>query len=356
MRTKGFRQKLAVLFFLFAIIAILSACGAPAAEEPAAPVEEPAEPAPEDPIEPIDPSPIEPVQYGQDSRTELLQHTDPKLREMAASVAIFVHSKQVNFSGSSVTIDGYTLNEMSEMGQLVKDANAPLCTGELFASQIAPGFCTGFLVKEDILVTAGHCLNKTPCSDTSIVFGYFMEPDNSLATLTPNNVFKCEEVIAQASPNQDNQYLDYAIIKLDRPTGREGLDYTIVDGLGAQDNVAVIGYPSGIPLKIASNAVVLSNEAGNPFFITNLDAFGSNSGSPVINTATYQVEGILVRGTADYVLSNDGSCVQVNRCPEGGGVNCAGENATKMAIVSEIIPENLGAWWWESVKKLFIEE
>lgn len=352
MHKKSYRQKLLVFCFLFAILAILSACGAPAAEEPAAPEE----PAPEEPTEPIEPSPIEPVQYGQDSRTELLQHSDPKLREMAASVAVFVHTKQLNFSGNSVALSGYTLNEMSEMGQLVKDANAPLCTGELFASQTAPGFCTGFLVNEDVLITAGHCLVKNPCSDTSIVFGYFMEPDNSLATLTPNNVFKCKEVIVQASPNEDNQFLDYAIIKLDRPTGRESLDYTIIDDLGTQDSVAVIGYPSGIPLKIASNAVVLSNEIEEPYFVTNLDTFGSNSGSPVINTETYQVEGILVRGTADYVLSNNGSCVRVNRCPESGSVNCAGENATKMKLVSEFIPEISDVSWWESVKKLFVEE
>ena len=341
MHTKGFRQKLPILFFFFTILAILSACGAPAAEEPA---------APEVPAEGL------PVTYGQDSRTELFQHTDSNLKKMAASVAVFVHSEQVKISGNTVTIDGYTLNEMSELGQLVKDTNAPLCSGELFASQSAPGFCTGFLVKKDILVTAGHCLNKTPCSDTSIVFGYFMEPDNSLAALTLNNVFKCEEVIAQVSPNQDNQFMDYAIIRLDRSTGRDGLDHTIVDDLGTQDNVAVIGYPSGIPLKIASNAVVLSNETEEPFFVTNLDTFGSNSGSPIINMDTYQVEGILVRGTTDYVLSDDGSCVQVNRCPERGGVNCAGENATKISIVAEFIPENSDVSWWESVKKLFLEE
>jgi hypothetical protein len=327
-----FRNKLIFLGVIFIILMILSACGAPAATEAPA--------APEAPAEPIEPSEGYPVQYGQDSRLELYQHSDSKLKEMAASVAVFVHSQQVHISGNSVTLDGYTLNEMSELGWLVKGINAPMCAGELFASQIAPGFCTGFLVKEDIVVTAGHCLQKNPCSDTSIVFGFQMESENSLAALNRDNVYRCTEVIAQVTPSPNNRNLDYAIIRLDRSTGRAGLDLATEDLLEAQEEVSVLGHPSGLPMKIAAEAFVMSNGASDPFFITNLDTFGSNSGSPVINSATYQVEGILVRGETDYVLSNDGSCVQVNRCPENGGINCAGENATKMAVVSEAIPDS----------------
>lgn len=340
-------RSLLLSVFLFILMVILSACaGAPAATEAPAP-EGPAVPeapaATEAPEEPVEPSEQYPVQYGQDTRTELFQHSDSKLKEMAASVAIFVHKNQVNVSGTTATLDGYSLNEMSEMGWLVNGVNLPMCADELFSSQTAPGFCTGFLVREDILVTAGHCLQKAACSDTSIVFGFQMESSTSLAGMTRDNVFKCAEVIAQVLPNQENHYLDYAIIKLDRPTGRAGLGYAVDDQLTAQDNVAVLGYPSGLPQKIASNAFVLRNDASSPFFIANLDTFGSNSGSPVINTNTYQVEGILVRGTTDYILSDDRSCVQVNRCPEGGDLNCAGENATKMATLAEAIPESVSS-------------
>jgi V8-like Glu-specific endopeptidase len=326
------RRSFLLLALLCIAIAILSACaGAPAAEAP----EEPAAP------EPVEPGQGLPVQYGQDTRTELFQHPDSTLKEIAASVAIFVHKNQVTVSGSTVILDSYTLNEMSVLGWLVNSANLPMCSDELFSSQPAPGFCTGFLVGEDILVTAGHCLQKTACTDTNIVFGFQMESDSSLVMITKEDVFECEEILAQVSPNSENHYLDYAILKLDRPTGRAGLSYSVDDQLQAQDDVAVLGYPSGLPLKIASNAFVMSNEAGSPFFVTNLDTFGSNSGSPVINMDTYHVEGILVRGTTDYVLSDNGSCVQVNRCPESGNLNCAGENATKMAMLAEPISENM---------------
>lgn len=325
-------QSLIILPVLTLLLAVLSACaGAPAAEAPA---------APEEPAQPVEPGEGLPVTYGQDSRTEVFQHTDPKLKEMAASIAIFVHRDRVKISGNSVTLDGYTLNEMSEMGWLVGGVHAPVCAGELFTSQVAPGFCTGFLVKDDILVTAGHCLQKTPCSDTSIVFGFQMESGDSLAKVTKENIFYCAEVIAQATSSPENRSPDYAVIRLDRLPERAGLDYATGDGLKAEDRVAVIGYPSGLPMKIASDATVMSNVTSDSFFIANLDTFGSNSGSPVINVATYQVEGILVSGMPDYVLSGDDLCVEVNRCPESGGINCAGENVTKMAMVAGQIPES----------------
>jgi hypothetical protein len=261
---------------------------------------------------------------------------------MAVSVAVLVHSQQVNASGDSVLLEGYTLNEMSELGWLVDGVSAPMCSDELFTTQPAPGFCTGFLVDEDILVTAGHCLQKAPCSETEVVFGFQMESVNSLTSLSNDNIFNCAEVIAQEIPGKNNNYLDYAIIKLDRPTGRPGLPFTPDDHIETQNTVAVLGHPSGLPMKIASDAFVISNNPGDPFFITNLDTFGSNSGSPVINTETYQVEGILVRGEIDYVLSENGACIQVNRCPESGGTNCSGENATKMARLVEHIPESTG--------------
>jgi V8-like Glu-specific endopeptidase len=332
------RNKLRILFLLVSLplaLSVLSACGAPAATQaPAAPA------APATAEAPVEPSVQYPVQYGQDSRAEIFQLADTKLKGMAASVAVLVRPEQINISGNSVTLDGYTLNDMSEMGWLVEGTNAPMCSGELFTSQPAPGFCTGFLVNDDLLVTAEHCLQRTSCSNTIIVFGFQLESNDSFAPLTKDNIFKCTEVIAQTTPSQDNQYLDYAILKLDRPTGRKGLAYATDDHLTSQDNLAVLGYPSGLPQKIASNAYVMSNDANSPTFVTNLDTFGSNSGSPVINTNIYQVEGILVSGSTDYVLSGDGSCVRVNRCPEGGSITCAGETAVKMTMLAERISEN----------------
>jgi hypothetical protein len=213
-----------------------------------------------------------------------------------------------------------------------------MCADELFSSQAAPGFCSsGGKTFSSLQGIAAKTAAPIPASCS--VSNGIRQRTGKLAKM----MYSVLGVLAQALPAQENGSLDYAIIKLERPTGRAGLAYSTGDLLQAQDNVAVMGYPSGLPQKIASNAFVLSNDSSSPFFVANLDTFGSNSGSPVINTSTYQVEGILVRGTTDYVLSSEATCVQVNRCPEGGDANCAGENATKMAMLAERISESIAS-------------
>ena len=103
-----------------------------------------------------------------------------------------------------------------------------------------------------------------------------------------------------------------------------------------------------LPVKIASEANVIQTtgvmqtESGELLsvesqFVTNLDTFGGNSGSPVINTDSYKVVGILVGGDQDYVQSTEELCVEVNRC-ELSGVGCTGESVTKMSYLVEFIP------------------
>jgi hypothetical protein len=62
----------------------------------------------------------------------------------------------------------------------------------------------------------------------------------------------------------------------------------------------VIGHPNGLPTKFADGAQVRGN-AHKDFFVANLDTYGGNSGSPVFNAVSLEVEGILVRGENDFV-------------------------------------------------------
>jgi hypothetical protein len=93
--------------------------------------------------------------------------------------------------------------------------------------------------------------------------------------------------------------LDYAIILLDRETDRDPFRFRTGAKIDKGDNLAMIGAPSGLPLKLADGAKVTINSA-TTWFGTNLDAFGGNSGGPVYNTAGLNmIEGILVRGRVD---------------------------------------------------------
>jgi hypothetical protein len=101
--------------------------------------------------------------------------------------------------------------------------------------------------------------------------------------------------------------------------------------IGNGTAVHIIGHPSGIPAKYAPGATVRDNTP-TTFFRANLDAFGGNSGSPVFDSATHEVEGLLVRGATDYVPS--GSCTIALVIPTTG---TGGEDVTRATEFSALV-------------------
>ena len=73
------------------------------------------------------------------------------------------------------------------------------------------------------------------------------------------------------------------------------------------------------------------NQPTDDTFMTNLDTFGGNSGSPVYNAKTHKVEGILVRGERDYVPNEDGSGMVTTVCDEW----CSGEECQVIKHVAD---------------------
>lgn len=202
-----------------------------------------------------------------------------------------------------------------------------VCSDERFAKQKVIADCTGFLVKDDVLVTAGHCVTSPGstiqntvnhnCANYSWVFDFKVGSSGSYNTsgISTENVFGCKKIIyATVSLKRD-----FALIQLSRKTKRTPLKIRKYGKIKDAQEIFVIGHPSGLPMKFADGAKVQSNDFLN-FFSTNLDTFGGNSGSPVFNAQTKKVEGILVRGRNDYVPSQDPSerCLRVNKCNEDG--------------------------------------
>lgn len=108
--------------------------------------------------------------------------------------------------------------------------------------------------------------------------------------------------------------------------------------------VTAIGYPSGLPVKIAGNAKV-RKVTSDGYFVSDVDTFGGSSGGPVFNTATFKIEGVLVRGGVDYVyganavedpkspyLQEPG---EANVYPQDGG---RGEDVTFSTVFQSMIP------------------
>jgi len=113
----------------------------------------------------------------------------------------------------------------------------------------------------------------------------------------------------------------------------------------------MIGYPLGTPMKLAKNARVIFNNEEAQSFITNLDAFEGNSGSPVFNEKN-EVSGILVNGTpmSSFIKDTGRSCSFYNHCDESGkeckvadssylpGFQATGSGVQRIRAILDLLP------------------
>lgn len=263
------------------------------------------------------------VVYGVDDRREAHEIDDPSAQRNADSVASLIDIGNITDNG-----DGTSTIETVKFG----DANN-LCSNERFRDQPTSPFCSGFLVSPDLLATAGHCINGNNLARTRFVFGFKMKPDGTANVVIPNEqIFLGVGIVAH---ELDQSGADFAVVKLERVVqGRVPLSMRRTGKVSDQSGLYVIGHPSGLPLKYAAGAVVREN-ASDDYFVANLDTYGGNSGSPVFNAASDEVEGILVRGETDFVLAN--GCRVSNVCPTTG---CRGEDVTRTTLFSQHVPES----------------
>jgi V8-like Glu-specific endopeptidase len=256
----------------------------------------------------------QPVVYGVDNRQDVPQHSDASLRRLAeASTLTLVLSGSINESNpNNITFPGPNLGQARN-----------LCATERFRDDPTAGNCSGTLIANDLVLTAGHCISSATCADNRFVFGYRREANGAMRTVTSADVFRCSAVVARELTST----VDYAVVRLDRaatPRFTVAPVRTQATVLDVGQRVTVIGSPSGILHKIDSGGSVRDARASTlDYFVANTDTFGGNSGSGVYENDSYQLSGILVRGETDYVAN--GNCNIVNVCTESG---CQGEDIT----------------------------
>lgn len=261
------------------------------------------------------------VIYGSDDRVDYYQMPAP-FQNLAAATALLVGKASLSSYGGTTYLKSKTYG-----------TEGNLCRDEAFWDQPTAGFCTGFLVAPDIVVTAGHCIvSAADCNITRLVFNHSVFSSGEYPTSAPDDhVYACRDLLAR---NYDQKGADYSVIRLDRPvSGVTPMQVRRQGALQPGEFVAILGHPSGLPLKLAAGAQV--RHVQSDFFVTNVDAYGGNSGSPIINLQTGLVEGIDVRGNLDFELDPSGHCKRSVHCTNDG---CRGEDATAISEVISYIP------------------
>lgn len=257
--------------------------------------------------------------YGVDDRKDLFLVDDQGILNDADCVVSLFQNREVVDNG-----DGTSTLAVKNFG-----TEYNLCNNERFREQPTGAFCSGFLVAPDIVATAGHCVNPSNVTNILFVFGFRMVDKTTPQTIIDNNeIYRGKDIIDQ----KETAGADWAIVKLERAVTNHTIAEVRRTGI-IQDNQAVhvIGHPCGLPTKFAGGAKVRDNTP-NEFFVANLDTYGGNSGSPVFNSDTHQVEGILVRGETDFASSN--GCDVSLVCPSTG---CRGEDCTKTTEFSSLL-------------------
>lgn len=258
------------------------------------------------------------VIYGDDDRAELYQVQDQAVVNVGKSTAVMMRKSDLVKLG---TIYNITSGKFGEEFRL--------CKNEPYYDQPSAGLCSAFLVGDDLLATAGHCISNSDCEASAFVFNYAMRSEAAAPNQAlEEDVYFCKSVVKRELTN--NQ--DYSLVQLDRPVRGHQILKLAAAEVQLNDPLIVIGHPSGLPTKVAGGANVRAQKNG--FFTANLDTYGGNSGSAVFNADTLEVTGILVRGEQDFKYDSAGKCYKSNQCTNS---SCRGEDVTNISFITKAL-------------------
>jgi len=257
--------------------------------------------------------------FGADDRLDYYDVTDERLRAITREsiVALVSADSLILDDPDHIGLNTYTLGE----GQY-------LCTKERFYDQPALAFCSGTLIDDDLVLSAGHCVvDFEACRKTLFVFDYYYESEDQLATISKSDIYQCKDLVARTNnvyiSGMEPQGVDYSIVQLDRPVSSDRKPMPVrraKTALPVSEPITVIGFGSGLPAKIETGGKVYDpRPAELDRFITSSDVFGGNSGSGAIDSSG-QVAGVVVLGINDYVGNQQLQCYEAAVYPEGPGV------------------------------------
>jgi subtilisin-like proprotein convertase family protein/V8-like Glu-specific endopeptidase len=263
------------------------------------------------------------VIYGDDNRRDVVDPSnEPAMVETSKSTVVLVKTSWVRRQDDTTSLLPPTTFAES----------SGVCEDEPFRDQPNPGFCSGFLVAPDVIVTAGHCIkNQSDCDTTAFVFDFYDKGEAGETSKIENkNLYFCRSVIAQELSRSNEN--DFSVVRIDRKVeDRSPLKFRSEGKVDDNTSITVIGHPSGLPTKISGGAWVRENT--NPvYFQANLDTYGGNSGSAVV-AEDGMVEGILVRGEQDFEVR--GFCRVSKRCDND---DCRGEDVTRATMFAPFVP------------------
>ena len=254
-----------------------------------------------------------------DSRIELrdLKRSSPwqsQIIKNSESIGLIIEKEAL----SQITVGTFSLDISKTLGGVYH-----LCDNVAFGHQPVAGRGTAFIYNGDSMLTAAHVIERK-ITDYIVLFGYrVIHPGGAV-----ENFFDEESIFYPTEIISHSNEADVIRFRVNRPFHRPALTMAPSKSLANKSEVYMIGYPSGLPLKVALNASLYDN-GNQQYFYTSLDSFQGNSGSPVFDFNSHAVIGILVSGEVDYVFN--GNCYDTPSCTIP---YCKGEKVMRIETVT----------------------
>ena len=273
--------------------------------------------------------------FGDDNRVDITLVKDPAIRELARSTAIITGNYYLNF-------DTPTLAHPLK-SSLREDIN--MCAYEPYANDLNLASCSSFLVHEEWIATAAHCMTPFACTRNSIVFDFQVSDSGKMPLeIRAENIYSCDRIYYPKSTHET----DFALVHLTRPVlDRKPLELA-ESPLKTGEPVFVIGNPLGVPTKYADDASIRSKK--DLVYYSDIDTFGCNSGSATFSATTHKVFGFIFAGEEDFDFDEVNSCQIARRCPQDGCEANKFQQILDISVVKTALEEVLsnkesGEYW-----------
>lgn len=214
----------------------------------------------------------------------------------------------------------------------------PLCEDDIKKDELSLGSCSAFLVDNNKVLTAGHCLLHADWDCTQKAFVFDVKKDfftqTSAQYFVKSQVYSCKKILKHV--NDPETGIDYSLIEVDRDVVKRVPLKLSQNDLGVNDLLYMIGHPIGTASKYSFGAYVREDKEN--FYVANMDSFVGNSGSAVFSLEDQSLIGLLARGEEDFIWDKENQCNKLVRCEDDA---CRGEDIIKSSVILSEISEFL---------------